>query len=335
MNTIGVAIVGLGYWGPNILRNFYNTSGAEILYGCDLDLQKIEKQQKLFPSLEFTQDYTKVLQDDRVKLVCIATKASTHFSLAQQAIEAGKHVFIEKPMTSSAAEASQLNQLAQQMGVRIFVDHTFVFSSSVQKIQEYIAANEIGDMLYFDSTRINLGIIQEDTNVFWDLAVHDLSILSVLRNLSQVAKIYATGTMHFGKQIENGHIHIEFNDGFTAHIHVSWLSPVKKRQTIIAGTKAMITYDDTEPSEKIRLYDKGVDLPEAVIKNSIIPTYRSGDILIPKMNNEETLLVCAKNVIDTLQNTTKAMVDGYDGENLVKVLEAVDESIATQSIITL
>lgn len=329
---IGIGIVGLGYWGPNLLRNFLHTPSCQVLFGCDLNKELLKKQQLSYPAVTFTTQFTDILQSNDVKLVAIATRTEAHYPLAKQALEAGKHVFIEKPMTSTLAQATELNELAAQRGLSIFVDHTFAFAASVQKMVEHTKAGDLGELLYFDSTRINLGIIQQDTNVLWDLAVHDLSILGQLRDLDTIKTIYATGSAHYGTQIEVGHLHLTFTDNFTAHIHVSWLSPVKIRHTILGGSKAMITYDDTDPSEKMRLYDKGVEFNETS-HASHIPVYRTGDVIIPALNNKETLLVETDHIIDCMLHNKEPIVSGQEGRKIIQILERADESLASDQVV--
>lgn len=323
---IGIGVVGLGYWGPNLLRNYLNTPNCQVLFGCDLNEDLLQKQQRSYPSVTFTKHFTDVLQSKDVQLVVIATRTEAHYPLAKQALEAGKHVFIEKPMTSTLTQAQELNTLAAQQGLHIFVDHTFAFAPAIAQMVDYKNNGTLGDLLYFDSTRINLGIIQQDTNVLWDLAVHDLSILSRVKNLDDISTIYAQGSAHFGTQIEVGHLHVTFNDGFSAHIHVSWLSPVKIRHTMLAGTKAMLTYDDTEPSEKLRLYDKGIE-HGGTPADPFFPTYREGNIIIPALDRKETLLRETENVIETLRNNAVPIVSGQEGRKIIQILERADESL--------
>lgn len=329
MNTVTAGIIGLGYWGPNLLRNFAAAEGCNIKYGCDLDDSNLEKQRARFPSVTYTKNADDLFNDPDVNLVIIATATSGHYPLAKQALEAGKHVFIEKPMTETSEQARELNAIAKENGLQIFVDHTFVFAPAVERITSMATSGELGELLYFDSSRINLGIIQKDTNVLWDLAVHDLSILSTFKDLDDITEISAHGDSHYGEHAEVGHLHLSFKDGFHAHIHVSWLAPVKIRHTILGGAKAMITYDDTEPSEKLRVYDKGVDNDDTK-PDPFFPKYRSGDILIPALALKETLLTEAEHVIGCLQGNETARAPGEDGRKIVQVLEKADASLASR-----
>lgn len=331
---VNIGIIGLGYWGPNWLRNFASLSRCTVKYGCDLSKERCQKFSALYPSITFTQSVDDLLSDTTLDAVIIATPTSTHFALAKAALESGKHVLVEKPMTSSSAEAKQLVALATKKKKLLLVDHTFAYTEAVQKIQSLISDKKLGSLLYFDSTRINLGLIQKDTSVFHDLAVHDLTILNAIMPLSQASTIFATGNSYYGKTIEVGHLHIGYPSGFNAHIHVSWLSPVKIRSTLIGGKKAMIVYNDIEPSEKIRLYDKGIDHDETKA-DPFFPKYRSGDILIPALSSAETLETEAQHFLDCIDGKTKPLVSGRDGEAMIKVLSKAMESIERQKTLPL
>lgn len=334
MQPVVTALIGLGYWGPNLLRNFNAQASCFLKYGCDLLDANIAKAQSHYPGITFTKNIDDVLHDAAVELVLIATPTSTHFPLGKKALEAGKHIFLEKPMCGTSVEAEELIAIAKKMGRHIFVDHTFAFAPSVTKIHEYVQKKTIGELLYFDSTRINLGIIQTDTNVLWDLAIHDLTILGMIKDYKTVKEICAHGSAFYGKQAEVGHLHLTFTDGFMAHIHVSWLSPVKIRHTILSGTKAMVTYDDCEPSEKIRLYDKGVE-KDIQKPNPLLPTYRSGDITIPAMTVKETLSLEADHVLRCVRGQEQPRVSGEDGLGILRILEKANLSMEKNAPVTL
>lgn len=297
-------------------------------YGCDLSEKNIAKARSQYPAITYTQNVEDIFKDPEVELVLIATPTATHYELASRALEAGKHVFIEKPMCGSVDEAKSLVELAKKQNKFLFVDHTFAFAPSVTKMCSLVNEGMLGKLLYFDSTRINLGIIQPDTNVLWDLAIHDLSILATLKDLTTITSLCAHGSKFYGKQIEVAHLHLSFNDGFMAHIHVSWLSPVKIRKTILAGAKAMLTYDDTEPSEKVRIYDKGVE-HDTSKPNPMLPTYRSGDVLIPAIPPKETLAIEATTVLSCIRENGKPLVSGNDGLATLQILEAANESLTS------
>lgn len=330
MNSVKTAIIGLGYFGPNVLRNFAAQESCEMVYACDLNEKNIEKTRKLYPALRYTSNADDIFSDPEIQLVLIATPTSTHFPLAKKALESGKHVFIEKPIAGSSTEADEIVKMGKEKNLLTFVDHTFVFAPAVQRLGELAESGKLGDLLYFESSRINLGLIQKDTNVLWDLAIHDLSILGSIMDLSDVKTIAAHGSKHFGPQIEQAHMHLTFKNDFTAHIFVSWLSPVKMRQTILAGTKAMATYDDTEPSEKLRVYDRGIE-HDTTKADPFFPKYRAGDILIPSLANEETLSIEAAHVLSCIQGKEKPLVAGEDGAKIVRLLELANESLKNNS----
>jgi predicted dehydrogenase len=327
---VRVGIVGLGYFGPNLLRNFAAQAECEMVYACDLDERRLQEMGRKYPAIKMTQRYEDLLEDASIDLILIATPTSSHFPLAKLALEVGKHVFIEKPMTSTVEEAQILNDLAEKEGRMIFVDHTFVFAPAVQKIREMVQHGELGELLYFDSSRINLGIIQKDTNVLYDLAIHDLSILGAIMDLNTIKNMNAHGSKHYGQQEEHAHVHLEGTNGFHSHIQVSWLSPVKIRQTIVAGTKAMVIYDDTQPSEKLRIYDRGID-HDTTKADPFFPKYRSGDVIIPALSNEETLAIEARHVLRCVQGAETPRVSGKDGLAIIRLLEKAQESLQDNS----
>lgn len=324
-----IGIVGLGYWGPNLLRNFAAT-GWNVRYGCDLSEKNLEKMRLQYPAITFTSDLDTLLNDPELTIIAIATPTKGHFPIAKAALEHGKHVLIEKPMTETVAEADELIALAQEKGLHIFVDHTFVYTGAVRKIKELVDTGDLGSLYYFDSTRINLGIIQKDVNVLWDLAIHDLSILGQICDLTTLSSLYAHGSKHYGQQEEIGHLHLSFANGFEAHIHVSWLSPVKLRQTIIGGTNKMVLFDDIQPSEKIRVYDTGVQqgaLGETAKADPFFPVYRSGDVLIPKLDNTEALRREADHIRAVLNGTEQPSVSGANARNVLQILEYANQSL--------
>lgn len=328
MKPVSVGIVGLGYWGPNWLRNFAVQDGCTLAWGCDLDVERVTKFSRQYPATRFTKNVTDMLSDKSLDAVIIATPTNSHFALAKAALEAGKHVLIEKPMTTTSKEARQLVALAKKKKRQLLVDHTFAYTASVRCIAKMSHEKSFGDLLYFDSTRINLGLIQKDTNVLWDLAIHDLTILAAIADLSEITDVSAIGSAHYGKHIEDGHLHLRFQSGFAAHIHASWLSPVKIRKTLIAGRRAMITYDDIEPSEKIRFYDKGID-HDTTKPDPFFPKYRSGDILIPALPITEALSTEARHFLECVRGNEKPIVSGEDGLRMVEILEAANTSLAT------
>ncbi len=320
---IRVAVIGLGYWGPNLVRNFEAIDNAKVVYACDLVEENLNKIRRSYSSIKLTKDYREILKEN-IDLVCIATPPATHYEIAKDCLESGKHVLIEKPMTTSTDEALELIDIANDHGLKIFVDHTFVFSPPVIKIKELI--KDIGKPLYFDSERINLGLLQKDVNVIWDLAPHDFSILTYLFDFEPERLIAIGSKLRHPYYEDLAHIMVKYDNGFIAHVHVSWLSPVKIRKTIIAGDRKMILYDDTNFFEKVKVYDKGVDI-DLSKESPFFPTYRSGDIYVPKIENKEPLRIEAEHVVDCLLNNKKPKVDGYAGLKVVELLEACDKSL--------
>lgn len=334
MQELQIGIVGLGYWGPNLVRNFYAAKHCTVAMCCDLEPANLAAIQKKYPTIQGTANFADLLENDALNLICIATPTASHFTLAMQALKVGKNVLIEKPMCQTSAQAEELNILAESLGLQIFVDHTFVFAPAVQKLADYVQAGSLGDLLYFESSRINLGIIQPDCNVLWDLAIHDLSILSTIIDLNTATEVSAYGSAHYGKPVEVAHMDILFESGFHAHIYASWLSPVKLRKTVLAGTKAIVTFDDIEPSEKIRFYDKGIE-GTSNQADPFFPKYRSGDIVIPVLPTEETLSLQVDSIISSLQQSTPAAVSGRSAQAMLRLLEAADESLAIKRTISL
>ncbi len=258
MSPITIGVIGCGYWGPNLLRNFAENERAALRWMCDVDAKRLESLGRRYPSARTTSDCSRLFDDPELAAVVVATPVNTHFDFARRALEAGKHVLVEKPFTASVAEAEELIELAERKGLALMVDHTFIYTGAVRKIKEMVAGGELGDLLYFDSTRINLGLFQRDINVVWDLAPHDLAIMDYLLDRRPLS-LTATGSCHVERGIENiAYVMLRFPEEFIAHFHFNWLSPVKIRRTLIAGSRKMVVYDDIEPTEKVRVYDKGV-----------------------------------------------------------------------------
>jgi predicted dehydrogenase len=330
--TIGV--IGCGYWGPNLLRNLSENEEANLRWMCDLDERRLETLGRRYPSAKTTTDYRQLLSDAQLKAVVIATPVSTHFNFAREALEAGKHVLVEKPFTASVAEAEQLIELAERNSLTLMVDHTFIYTGAVHKIKEVVASGELGDLLYFDSVRINLGLFQRDINVVWDLAPHDLAIMDFIID-RQPLSVTATGSCHVERGIENiAYVMLRFTDEFIAHFHFNWLSPVKIRRTLIAGSRRMIVYDDIEPTEKIRIYDKGVMVTrseEAEDKEDAYRTlvsYRTGDVWVPKLDSTEALYYVCHEFLSAIAEKRRPLTDGHSGLRVVRLLQAAQQSIS-------
>jgi predicted dehydrogenase len=324
---INIGIIGYGYWGPNLVRNFLATKGCTVKAISDQREERLAIVKTNYPAIDVTVDPMVVINDKTVDAVIIATPVSTHFILAKAALENGKHVLIEKPMTSSVIESEILINLAKQKGLTIMVDHTFLYTSAVEKIKNLIDDGSAGKLNYFDSTRINLGLFQHDVNVLWDLAPHDLSILFYLVTENPFS-VNATGVSHTNNGIENiAYLTVNYQNNFIAHINCSWTSPVKVRSTLIGGDKKMIVFNDLEPSEKIRVYDTGFSFKSDDEKNRILVDYRIGDVQIPKLVNKEALAGVAFDFIKSINNNSLPLSNGHLSQMVVKVLEAAQISI--------
>ena len=300
MSNINVGVIGYGYWGPNIVRNFFGNSSCTVKMVADGRPERLNLLSKVFPSILGVKDAEEIINNRELDAVVIATPVFTHFELAKRVLLAGKHVLIEKPMTSSVKEADELISLAEQKGLTLMADHTFLYTGAVQKMKEIIESKAIGTPLYFDSSRINLGLFQPDINVLWDLAPHDISILSYLIT-ENPESINATGISHTRNKIENiAYLTVNYNSSFIAHFTCSWSSPVKVRQTLIGGDKKMILYNDLEPSEKVRVYDTGYDHKTEEDKTRIMVDYRTGDVYIPKFSTQEALAGVADDFIQSI-----------------------------------
>ena len=295
---------------------------------CDLNEKRLHNINSIYPAIEVSTDYKSVIENSQIDLVTVCTPVNTHFEIAKAALEAGKHVLIEKPMTSSSKDAEELINLAESKNLKIFVDHTFLFTGAVRKIKEVVENGELGDLYYFDSVRINLGLFQHDVNVLWDLAPHDISIMCYLLDLKPLS-VVATGADHTGSGFENvAYLTVYFDNNVIAHFHTNWLSPVKIRQTLIAGSKKMIVWDDNEPSEKVRIYDKGIEVVKTAdeVYNMLIQ-YRTGDMYCPKIANLEALAVEVDHVADCINGDDRPVADGNAGAMVTRILEAAQESV--------
>jgi predicted dehydrogenase len=331
MKPITIGLIGCGYWGPNLLRNFSENESAELRWICDLDSQRLSVMVRRYPSAEVTPDYKKLLDDPALDAIAIATPVATHYEFARSALLAGKHVLIEKPFTSRVREAEELIEIAENSGLTLMVDHTFIYNGAVRKMKEMVKGGELGDLLYFDSVRINLGLFQRDINVVWDLAPHDLSIMDYIIERQPVA-LTATGSCHIERGIENiAYVMLRFPDEFIAHFHFNWLAPVKIRRTLLAGSKKMVVYDDIEPTEKIRVYDKGVTTNRAEVEREAayktLVSYRTGDVWVPKLDSTEALRHVCQEFLDSIRQGRPALTDGRAGLRVVRLLEAAQQSI--------
>lgn len=324
------AVIGVGYWGPNLIRNFLTHDEIENVIACDKDASRLEKMRRQFHGIEIAEDYKPVIERDDVEIVVIATPVSSHFEIAKAALLSGKHCFVEKPITASVIEAEELSKIADERGQTLFVDHTFIYTGAVKKMKEVITSGRLGEIYYFDSVRINLGLFQHDVNVIWDLAPHDLSIMDHLIDKRPVS-VSAVGACHVGNGLEDtAYLTLFFEDDLIAHFHVNWLAPLKIRKTLIGGTKSMIVFDDTEASEKLKIYDKGIDVTTREGVYDTLVQYRTGDMLSPKIDQQEALAVGTRHFLDCIRDKTKPLTDGQSGINVVRILEASEYSIKNQ-----
>lgn len=321
------AIIGYGYWGPNLVRNFSSIGDSTVTVVADLRPERLALVNKNYPNIRTTTNIEELWTDKDVDAVIIATPVFTHFPLAKKALESGKHVLLEKPMTDTVAHAEELIELAQKTGKVLMVDHTFLYTSAVQKMKHLIDNGEIGKIKYFDSTRINLGLIQQDVNVLWDLAPHDISILDFLVPAAPKS-VQATGVSHIHNGIENiAYLTVNYNQDFIAHFNCSWSSPVKIRTMLIGGDKKMIVFNDMEPTEKIRIYDTAHNVSTDEEKMKVMVDYRVGDVFIPKLANQEALGGMAKDFVSAVLNGTTPIASWKSGLNTIRILEAAQISI--------
>jgi predicted dehydrogenase len=325
-NVIRIGAIGYGYWGPKVVRNLQGVDNCEVVAICDKNLAALQRAKKAHSNIELTTDLTKVLTSPQVDAVAVITPVWTHFELAKCALQNGKHVFVEKPFTSTTQQAKELIELAERKRLKIMVDHTFLFTGSVRKIRQLVDDGTLGSLYYFDSVRVNLGLFQHDVNVMWDLAPHDLSIMNYIIREKPEA-VVATGGRHLNGLADMAFITIYFPSNVVAHLNVNWLSPVKIRTTLIGGEKKMLVWDDLEADEKIKVYDKGVQITSGQGLYDLLVSYRSGDVWVPKVEQTEALKVELEYFLDCVANDRTPLNDGLAGLGVVKLLEAADQSL--------
>ena len=321
-----VAVIGFGYWGPNIVRNLQSVDDCEIAMVCDQNVAALRRASRMYPGIELTTDFSEVLKSPQIDVVAVVTPVWTHFELAKAALENGKHVFVEKPFTSTTQQAEELIELAGRKNLKVMVDHTFLFNGAVRKIRELVDGGALGTLYYFDSTRVNLGLFQHDINVVWDLAPHDLSIMDYIIQ-QQPQALVATGGKHLNGLADLAFITVYFPGNVIAHVNVNWLSPVKVRTTLIGGEQKMLVWNDLEPDEKIKVYDKGVTMMTKEGLRELLVSYRSGDVWAPKVEQAEALKVELEYFVDCILNDRVPFNDGAAGLRVVKLLEAADQSL--------
>jgi predicted dehydrogenase len=332
--AVRVGVIGFGYWGPNIVRNLNALDRCNLVSVCDTNASALKRAQKTYPALTLTTDVNEVLRSTEIDAVAIVTPVWTHFDLAKAALENGKHVFVEKPFTSNSAQAAELIELAARKNLRIMVDHTFLFSGSVRKIRQLVDDGTLGPLYYFDSTRVNLGLFQHDVSVVWDLAPHDLSIMDHVIG-QQPEAVVATGGNHFNELADMAFITVYFPGNVTAHVNVNWLSPVKVRMTLIGGRDKMLVWNDLEVDEKIKVYDKGVNVTSGQGLYELLVSYRSGDVWSPKVEATEALSVELGYFLNCVLDGTTPTNDGEAGLRIVRLLESAEQSLKNRGQLVL
>jgi predicted dehydrogenase len=324
---IKFGVIGYGYWGPNVVRNLDRTENCKVVAICDKTPASRKAAQKAYPAVTVTSHAEELLTSTEIDAIAVITPVWTHYELAKAALEHGKHVFVEKPFTSNGAQAEELINLAAKKKLKIMVDHTFLFTGAVKKIRQVLKEGTLGSIYYYDSTRVNLGLFQHDVNVLWDLAPHDLSIIDHLITESPEA-VSATGQTHLNGHEDVAFITIYFPNKIIAHINVNWLSPVKVRTTLIGGEKKMLVWNDLEADEKIKIYDKGVDVTNRQGLYNLLVNYRSGDMWSPQLEQGEALSQEVAYFADCITKNTDPFNDGAAGFRVVKLLEAATQSLA-------
>lgn len=323
---IRVGVIGYGYWGPNIVRNLKSLGNAEVVAICDKREASLKRAKQAYPGVKVTQDEAEVLNSPEIDAVAVITPVWTHYDLAEQALKNGKHVFVEKPFTSTAEQGERLVELAEQKGLTIMVDHTFLFTGAVRKIKQLVDEDALGRLYYYDSMRVNLGLFQHDVNVLWDLAPHDLAIMDYVIGMEAEA-VVATGAGHLNGHADVAFMTIYFPNNVIAHLNVNWLSPVKVRTTLLGGEKKMLVWNDLEADEKLKIYDRGVKLQTTENVYEALVSYRSGDMWSPKVEATEALKLELGYFTECIEKGEKPFNDGVAGLRVVKMLEAAEGSL--------
>ena len=324
--TIKFGVIGYGYWGPNVVRNLDQLEEVDVVAVCDKSPAARKRASKLYPKLDVTTDPSELMKSTNIDAIAVVTPVWTHYELAKAALEHGKHIFVEKPFTSNVAQAEELIELAARKNLKIMVDHTFLFTGAVRKIKQLLEEGALGKLLYYDSTRVNLGLFQHDVNVIWDLAPHDLSIMNYLIQEDPEA-IVATGQTHLNGHEDVAFMTVYFPNKIIAHLNVNWLSPVKVRTTLIGGEKKMVVWNDLEADEKIKIYDKGVNVTNQEGVYNLLVNYRSGDMWAPKIEQGEALHRELTYFADCIRNDKAPVNDGIAGLRVVRMLEAANDSL--------
>ena len=329
-----LGVIGYGYWGPNIVRNFAGHKDCQVVTVCDKNPAALARVLGANAGVRVTTESNEIVLNPEIDAVAIVTPVSYHYELAKKALENGKHVFVEKPFTATSAQAEELIELAERRRLQIMVDHTFLFTGAVRKITQLIDSGDLGRIYYYDSTRVNLGLFQHDVNVLWDLAPHDLAIMDYLLGL-EPELIVATGGAHVNSFENIAYLTVYFPDNVLAHINVNWLSPVKVRTTLVGGQKKMLVWNDLDPAEKLRVYDKGAEVKTEQGMHQALVSYRTGDMFAPKIEEREALAVETRYFLDCIQNGTKPINDGHAGLRVVRILEGAEKSLGQHKEIVL
>jgi predicted dehydrogenase len=329
---IGVGVIGYGYWGPNLVRNFAEVPGSKVIAVSDFREDRLAQVQCHYPTIKTTTDYRDLLADSMIDAVAIATPVSTHFDLAMQVLRAGKHVLVEKPLATTVEQGERLLEEAARCRRILMVDHPFVYTGAVRKIKELVDTGQLGQLYYYDSVRVNLGLFQHDVNVLWDLAPHDLSIMDYVLD-AQPCAVAATGIAHvLGQPKDMAYLTCFFSNNLIAHFHVNWLAPVKIRRTLIGGDRQMIVYDDLEPSEKVKVYNKGITLSNgSESQYQLLVGYRIGDMWAPQLDTTEALRVEVLHFLECIEQGRQPLTGGQAGLRVVRILEAAAQSLSQRS----
>jgi predicted dehydrogenase len=329
---VKLGVIGYGYWGPNIVRNFSEHQDCKVVAVCDKNSAALARVLGRHPGIRVTTEADDIVTSSEIDVVAIVTPVSYHYELAKKALENGKHVFVEKPFTATGAQAEELIELAECKNLLIMVDHTFLFTGAVRKIKQLINEGTLGPLYYYDSMRVNLGLFQHDVNVLWDLAPHDLSVMDYLIGL-EPDLVVATGSAHVNCLEDIAHLTVYFPNNVLAHINVNWLSPVKVRTTLVGGQKKMLVWNDLDPAEKVKVYDKGANVRTEQGVHQLLVSYRSGDMWAPKVEELEALQLETRYFLDCVTNSTKPFNDGQAGLRVVRILEAAERSLSQHKVV--
>ena len=330
---VNIGVIGCGYWGPNLIRNLTKVKACRVVAIADQKPERLESVKHLNPDMWATTEARELIESDSIDAIVIVTTICTHFDLAKACLNNGKHVLIEKPITQTSAQARELIRLAQDKRKVLMVDHTFIYSGAVRKLREIIDSGDLGEIYYYDSVRLNLGLFRSDVNVVWDLAPHDFSLMNYLLDKKPL-RVMASGSAPVGwngwRQESIAYVTVDLEDSAIAHFHLNWLSPVKLRRTLIGGSRKMVVYDHLDTENQIKIFDKGVELHEDQDRYKVLVQYRTGDLLVPKVDQTEALEVACKHFIHCIQTGEKPITDGYAGLSVVGLLEAAERSMKNE-----